>query len=331
MTTRRQLLLLASAFAACAPATSLAQGRKVPRVGVLHAGNAKEPDSVQREPFERGLRELGWRPGSTILIEYRYAEGDISRLPGLAEELVRSGVDVMVARSTAAISAARRASGTIPIVMSSYSGDPVRDGIAKSMSRPGGNVTGMAGHADLDVKRLELLKDALPNIRRVAVVANPTTDRRAFAARMATLEANAQKLRIQTQIYEVMRAQQLTEAFEAIGKAHHDALLVRGDPEVLDIHRVWIAARAAELRLPAIYWWRFFVEAGGLMSYGQSIPAFHHRSADFVHRILKGAKAGDIAIEQPSKFEFVLNLRAAQGLGIEIPKAVTFRADEIVQ
>jgi putative ABC transport system substrate-binding protein len=330
MTTRRQLLL-ASAFAALAPAASLAQGRKVPRVGVLHAGSAKEPDSVQREPFERGLRELGWKPGSTILIEYRYAEGDVSRLPGLAEELVRSGVDVIVARATAAINAARRASGTIPIVMASYPGDPVHDGIAKSMSRPGGNVTGMGGLADLDGKRLELLKDALPNIRRVAVVANPNLDGRAFAAHMATLEASAQKLRLQTQIFEITQAKQLAEAFEAIGKAHPDALLVRGDPEVLDPHRVWITARAAQLRLPAIYWWRFFVEAGGLMSYGGSIPAFHHRSAHFVDRILKGAKAGDLAIERPSKFEFVLNLKAAHGLGIEIPKAVSFRADQIIQ
>lgn len=148
---------------------------------------------------------------------------------------------------------------------------------------------------------------------------------------MARLQASAQKLGIQTEIHEVTRAEQIADTFKAVGRARPDALLVRGDPEVLDIHRAQIAARAAELRLPAIYWWRFFVEAGGLMSYGDSIPAFHHRSAHFVDRILRGAKAGDLAVEQPSKFELVLNLRAAKALGIEIPKSVTFRADQVIQ
>lgn len=174
MTTRRRVLF-AGVLAALLPKASLGQGRKVPRVGVLHAGSAKEADSVQREPFGRGLRELGWVPGSTILIDYRYAEGDVSRLPDMAEQLVRSGVDVIVARATAAINAARRATSTIPIVMSAYPGDPVRDGIAKTLSRPGGNVTGIGGLTELDGKRLELLKDALPNVRRVAVVTNPSS------------------------------------------------------------------------------------------------------------------------------------------------------------
>jgi len=330
MTSRRQFLV-ANALVVLLPTASLAQSRKVPRVGILHAGSAKEADSVQREPFERGLRERGWLPGSTILIDYRYAEGDVSKLPQLAEQLAGSGVDVIVARATAAINAARRATRTIPIVMSAYPGDPVRDGIAKSMSRPGGNVTGIGGLTELDGKRLELLKDAFPNIRRVAVLTNPSLDGPAFAAQMAGLQAFAQKLGLQTQIYEVTRADQIAHAFEALSKARPHALLVRGDPEVLDIHRAAIAARAAQLRLPAIYWWRFFAEAGGLLSYGDSIPDFHYRSADFVDRILKGRKAGELAIEHPSKFELVVNLKAAKALAVEIPKAVTFRADHIIE
>ena len=330
MTTRRQLFL-AAALAAAAPWASLAQSRKAPRVGVLHSGSVKEPDAVQREPFERGLRELGWVPGNSIRIEYRYAEGDVSRLPQLAHELVGSRVDVIVARASAAIHAARRATGTIPIVMSAYPGDPVRDGLAKSLSRPSGNVTGIGGLTELDAKRLELLKDAFPKVRRVAIVANPNLDGAAFGQNMARLKSNAQKLGLETSIFEVRRAADLDATFDGVVKAKPDALLVRGDPEVLDIHRMEIAKRAAQMRLPAIYWWRFFVEAGGLMSYGDSIPAFHHRSADFVDRILKGAKPGDLAIEQPSKFELIVNLKTAKALGMEIPKAVTFRADHVIQ
>lgn len=331
MTTRRQFLL-AGALGSVAPGLSFAQqARRVPRIGALHAGSAKESAAIQREPFERGLREYGWMPGSTVIIEYRYAEGNADKLPELAIDLVRSEVDVIVARANAAIHAARRATTRIPIVMSAYAGDPAADGLVKNHSRPGGNLTGLAGHLELDGKRLELLKEALPRISRVAVVSNPGLDGGRSKERMALLNDYARALRLELQVFEIKRATEIVGTFAAIGKANIDALLVRGDPEVLDPYRAEIAAQAAKLRLPAIYWWRFFVDAGGLMSYGDSIPAFHYRSATYVNRILKGASPAELAIEQPSKFDLVVNLKAAKALGIEIPKAVLFRADEIIQ
>ena len=329
MTTRRQVLA-AGALCVMAPA-SLAQRSKLPRVGVLHAGSAKEPDSVQREPFERGLRELGWVPGSTVAIDYRYAEGDRAKLPALADELVRSKVDVIVARADVAINVARRATSTIPIVMAAYVGDAAADGIVRNPARPGGNLTGIGNFLELDGKRLEILKDAFPACRRVAVLSNPAVDGGRSPERIARLAEAARSLKMDIQVFEIGKVQDLPPSFDTIGKARVDALLVRGDPEVLDAQRAQIAAFANKLRVPSIYWWRFFVDAGGLMSYGNSIPGFHHRSAHYVDRILKGAKAGDLPIEQPTKFEFAVNLKTAKAIGVEIPKAVTFRADHIVQ
>lgn len=329
MTTRRTFVV-AGALCFTAP-NAFAQARKIPRIGVLHVGSSMEPDAVQREPFERGLRDLGWVPRSSIFIDYRYAEGDRSKLPTLADDLVRSRVDVIVARGDAAIHAARKATSTIPIVMSAYAADPAVDGVIKNPSRPGGNVTGIGNFLELDGKRLEILKDTFPSIRRVGVVSNPSLDAGRSAERMAQTRAAAAALKLQIQVFEITRPEQIAGTFAAIGEARPDALLVRGDPEVLDGHRAEIAAHAARLRVPAIYWWRFFVEAGGLMSYGTSIPGFHNRSATFVDRILKGARAGDLPIEQPTKFEFIVNLKTAKAIGIEIPKAVTFRADTIIE
>jgi putative tryptophan/tyrosine transport system substrate-binding protein len=329
MTTRRQFVFAGALGAACGAV--LGQGRRVPRVGVLHVGSAKEPAAVQRQPFERGLSELGWVPGSTVIIDYRYAEGDRSKLGPLADELVRAGVDVIVARADAAIHAARKATSTIPIVMSAYIGDPAVDGVVKNPARPGGNVTGIGNFLELDGKRLELLKDTFPHVRRIGVVSNPTLEGAKSAERMARLSEAAAALKLQVQVFEITRKEQIGDLFSAIGKARPDALLVRGDPEVLDPYRAEIAGHAAKLRIPAIYWWRFFVEAGGLMSYGNSIPGLHNRSATFVDRILKGAKASELPIEQPTKFELVVNLKTAKALGIEIPKAVTFRADHIIE
>jgi putative ABC transport system substrate-binding protein len=326
---RRALL-----FAACSTAFSfgtLAQSRKVPRVGILHVGSAKEPRSVQREPFEGGLRELGWTPGTTILIDYRYAEGDRSKLPSLAKELVLADVDVIVARADAAINAARAATTTIPIVMAAYLSDAAADGVVASLSRPGGNVTGIGGFIEVDGKRLEILKDAFPSVSRVAVITNPTLEGRKFAERMNNLQSAGGALKLQIQVFEVTRADQIAEAFAAAGKARTDALLIRGDPDVLDTHRAAIAAQAAKLRIPAIYWWPFFVEAGGLMSYGNSLPGLHHRSASYVDRILKGARSADLPIEQPTRMELMVNLKAAKASGIEIPKAIVQRADRIIE
>lgn len=328
---RRRDVLVGIALLGAIKDAAAQQAGKLARIGVLHPGSAKEGPSVQREPFERGLRELGWIPGSNVVIDYRYADGDAAKLPQLAAELVRSKADVIVARGVPAIRAARNASASIPIVMSA-SNDPVAEGLVQNLSRPGGNITGIALLTfDLDGKRLELLKETLPAIQRVAVIASPDNEPRGYKDRIAELRAGASALKVSIELFEVKRAEELAGAFASIERGRFDALMVRGDPRVTDPHRHEIVARANKLRLPAIYWWRFYAEAGGLMSYGESIPGFHHRSASYVSRILKGANAGDLAIERPSKFDLTVNLKAAKALGIELPKAILFRADEVIQ
>ncbi|HUQ77108.1 MAG TPA: ABC transporter substrate-binding protein [Burkholderiales bacterium] len=330
MASRRQVLL---ASALCLVASgALAQARRLPRVGLLHTGNSKESPAIQREPFEKGLRDLGWLPASNVLLEYRYAEGDPAKLRALADELVRLRVDVIVARANAAIGAARKATSTIPIVMSAYTGDPGADGIVNTLSRPGGNVTGISSSpVELDGKRLEMLKEAFPKIKRVGVVTNPALYGGFNAERMHTLEDAARSLGLQLQSLEVHRKEDVAAIFTVVNKAKLDALLVRGDPQVLDANRNEIAALAVKARVPAMYWWPFFVDAGGLMSYGESISGFHYRSASFVSRILKGEKVGDLPIEQPRKFDLIVNVKTARAMGIEIPKAVMFRADRVVE
>ncbi len=304
---------------------------KVPKVGVLSPGSSKEAPSVQRDHFERGLREEGWRPGVDLQINYRYAEGNTERLSALAADLLRSGVDVIVARSPAAVQAARQATPTVPIVMSA-SDDPVGEGFVQSMARPGGNVTGIATLVwELDSKRLELLKDTFPKVARVGVLANPEFDIGHFDKRMSALRDAARSLGVQIELFVVQRREQLDGVFTAIKAARLDALLVRADLNVLDHSRGEIARLAASQRLPAIYPWRFFAEAGGLISYGASIAGFHHRSATYVARILKGAKAEALAIEQPRQYELVVNVRAAKAQGIQLPNALLFRADHLIE
>jgi len=304
--------------------------RKVRHVGVLHPGSSKEAPSIQREPFERGLRELGWRSGENVVIDYRYAEGDVSRLPALAKELARAKVDVIVARSTPATVAARNATSTIPIVMSATD-DPVAAGFVASMSRPGGNITGISVLLwELDAKRLEILKDAVPHMTRVAVLVNPNLDGPRYREYIQSLTRHAAALKLHVQMFEARKAEELAPAFARMREAEVHGVLVRADPETLDHQRHQIAALAAKHRLPAVYAWRVSVDAGGLMSYSPSLPAFHHRAATYVSRILKGEKAGELPIEQPTKFELAINVRAARALALEIPRTLLFRADELV-
>ena len=312
------------------PAGSLAQQRKVARVGVLRPGSSKESASVQREPFERGLRELGWAPGSDVVILYRYAEGDPARLPQLASELVKERVDVLVATSVA-IEEVRRASPDVPLVMAA-STDPVLEGLAASLARPGKNATGIAIQTfDLDGKRLEILKEAFPQIRRVALIANPSAEGLGYQERIAEVRAGAKRLNVDLEIFEIGSGDELMAALATIERGRFDGLIARPEPRVMDVHRQQIVASAAKSKLRAIYAFRFYAEAGGLMSYGESIPAFHHRSASFVSRILKGTNAGELAFERPTKFELTVNLRTAKTLGIEVPKAVVFRADHLIE
>ena len=285
---------------------------------------------MQREPFERGLRELGWVPGSDVVILYRYAEGDPARLPWLATELVKERIDVLVTTSVA-IEAIRRAAPHVPLVMAA-SADPVAEGLAASLARPGRNSTGIAIQTfDLDGKRLEILKEAFPQMRRVALLANPTAEPFGYPERIAKVRVGARGLKVDLEIFEVRNADELMAALAAIERGRFDALIARPEPRVMDVYRQQIVAAAAKSKLRAIYAFRFYAEAGGLMSYGESIPAFHHRSASFVSRILKGANAGELAFERPTKFELTVNLKTAKALGIEIPKAILFRADHLIE
>jgi ABC-type uncharacterized transport system substrate-binding protein len=322
---------LAGAFLAAPVAAGAQRVEKLVRVGVLNPGSSTEAREVQREPFERGLRELGWLPGSTIAVEYRYAEGSVARLAELAAELVRSRVDVLVARGPIAIRAARQATSIIPIVMSSAD-DPVADGFVKSLARPDANITGIANLvSDLDGKRLALLKEALPGLARVAVLANPNMDLRRYKDRVTALLATARAMGVDVQVFEVTRPQEIADVFGKIDKARVGAVLLRADTQVLEPNRPQVVAMTAKYRLPAMYPWNYYVEIGGLMSYATSIPGFHHRSATYVDRILRGAKPADLPIEQPTKFELVINLKTAKALGLTIPPSLLQRADQVIE
>jgi len=311
------------------PAGGLAQRRNVSRVGVLRPGSSKEPASVQREPFERGLRELGWAPGSDVVILYRYAEGDPTRLAQLATELVKERVDVLVATSVA-IQEVRRASADVPLVMAA-SIDPVAEGLAESLARPGKNATGIVIQTyEMEAKRLEILKEVFPHVRRVALIANPSVEL-AYARRIDELRSNAARLKVELQTVEVTSREELAAALASIERGRFDALMVRPEPRVMDSARHEIIATAARLKLPAVYAFRLYAESGGLMSYGESIPAFHHRSATYVSRVLKGAKPAELAFERPTQFELVVNLKTAKAAGLQIPKAIVFRANHVIE
>jgi putative ABC transport system substrate-binding protein len=307
---------------------SAAQGpARVPRVGVLHPGSPTETPTVQREPFERGLRDLGWIPGSSVAIEYRYADGRVERLSALAAELVELKVDVIVARGSVAIAAARQVTSSIPIVMSSGS-DPVTAGHVRSLARPGGNVTGIANlTVELDAKRLELLKEALPGLARVGVLDN-VTSRRAAPGR--ELGSASRVLGLDIQSFAITRTDELGEAFAKMARARIGALLLHADPLVLEPNRSQVTALAAKSRVPVMYPWRVYVDVGGLMSYSESIPAFHFRSASYVDRILRGASPAVMPVEQPAKFDLVVNLKAARAIELSLPHDFLLRADEVI-
>ena len=314
-----------------APLAEAQQVGKLVRVGVLSPGSSTEAREVQREPFERGLRERGWLSGSTIAVEYRYAEGSVARLADLAAELVRLRVDVLVARGSIAIRAARQATSIIPIVMSSAD-DPVADGFVKTLARPDANITGIANLvSDLDGKRLALLKETLPGLARVAVLANPNMDLRRYKDRVTALLAHARAMGVDVQVFEITRPQEIADVFGKIDKARVGAVLLRADTQVLEPNRPQVVAMTAKYRLPAMYPWNFYVEIGGLMSYATSIPGFHHRSATYVDRILRGAKPADLPVEQPTKFELVINLKTAKALGLTIPQSLLLRADQVIE
>ena len=331
MTTRRAFIgTLAGGFLAAPLAASAQPAGKVYRIGYLSTGSASATYLRPLEAFRQGLRELGWVEGKNIVIEYRYAEGRIDRLPGLAEELVRLKVDIIVASPTPSALAARDASRTIPIVGLSLT-EPVALGLVASLALPGGNVTGVTYAVDTDIfgKQLELLKEVVPKVRRVAVLSNPTGSP-AYPLTMSNVKAAARSLGLQLQLHEAREPGEIAGAFVAMAKERAVALLVFGDP-MFFVHRGRIADLALKNRLPSMSTQWQWVEAGGLMAYGPSFPDLWRRAATYVDKILKGAKPADLPVEQPAKFELVINLKTAKALGLTIPPSLLQRADEVIQ
>jgi ABC-type uncharacterized transport system substrate-binding protein len=317
------LSLLAAPLAADAQ-----QAGKVPRIGYLRVTSPSDRPPLL-DAFRQRLRELGWVEGQNIVIDYRYAEGRVDRLPDLAAELVRLKVDLIVSAGTQGVTAAKNATETIPIVMIGVR-DPVGTGLIASLARPGGNVTGVSGYAGLEIvaKQLELLKETVPKIRRVAILSNPTNAYHQLAIREVNVAARS--LGVQLQLLEARGPNEFDGAFAAMAKERVGALLVLSDV-MLNSHRTRLADLAARSRLPAAYGVRESVEAGGLMSYGPSFPDFYRRSAAYVDKILKGAKPADLPVEQPMQFELVLNLKTAEALGLTIPPLILFQADEVIR
>ena len=297
---------------------------KVYRIGVL--GGSSPPDPFV-EAFKQGLRELGYVEGQNISIEYRWAGGRVEQLPGLAADLVRLKVDVIVASSQAAV-AAKQATTAIPIVMPIIT-DPVRLGLVASLARPGGNATGFATQNDeLPGKWMELVKETLPKVSRVAVLFHPTYD---GGVQLKASEAAARSLGVRLQALKVERPDDFVTAFAEVQKNRAEALIVSSSG-LFYLHRTRIVEFAAKHRLPTIYHQSgFVVGAGGLMSYGPDFHDLFRRSATYVDKILKGAKPGDLPVQQPTKFELVINLKAAKALGLTIPQSLLQRADQVIQ
>jgi putative ABC transport system substrate-binding protein len=308
-------------------ASQTQQPTNVPRLGLL---SPFSPADTARwhEAFRQGLHNLGWVEGKNISIEYRYAEGRSDRLAGLAADLVRLKVDVIVAAVTPDALAAKHATSTIPIVMASP-GDPVASGLVESLARPGGNITGLSQIApELAGKRLEWLNDIVPTLSRVAVLWDPQD--RGSVLSWHEIQRPARQLGVQLQALEVRSANDLDHAFDKATRARAGALAIMPSPVfVTNLKR--LADLAARSRLPSIFHLREFVDAGGLMAYGPDRSDLFRRAATYVDKVLKGAKPADLPVEQPMKFELVINLKTAQALGLTIPPALLFQADEVLR
>jgi putative ABC transport system substrate-binding protein len=303
------------------------QPAKVPRIGYL-ALNSTSANSPRIEAFRQGLRELGYVEGKNIVIVYRYADGKLDRLPSLATELARTKVDIIVSGGATTTRAAKEATATIPIVMA-QDPDPVGNGFVASLARPGGNITGLSSlSADLSGKRLELLKEILPKLARLAVFETSTNTGNAQQLRETELIAGAFGITLQR--LDILGLKDIEPAFRAAAKGRADAVFLLRGP-VLNSQRTQVVKLAAKSRLPATYPQSEYVEAGGLMSYGVSTADLDRRTATYVDKILKGAKPADLPVEQPIKFEFIINLKAAKQIGLTIPPNVLARADRVIK
>jgi putative ABC transport system substrate-binding protein len=301
---------------------------KVYRIGVLNAGRP-EAGAMEGEALRQGLRALGYVEGQNLVLEYRYAEGSEARLRDMAAELVQLKVDVIVAGAAPGTRAAQHATRTIPIVMTG-SPDPVGEGFIASLARPGGNTTGVSHvRTELIGKQLELLKETVPQSTRIAVLANPAQS--AYPALLHKLTEAAKPLGLALHAVELRGAEELDAAFAAMTQAGADALIVLTGTRLIGPHRGRIVALAAKSRLPAMYNWKVDVDAGGLMSYGPTQRENARLVAVYIDKILKGAKPADLPVEQPTKFELVINLKTAKALRLTIPQSVLVRADEVIQ
>ena len=325
---RKIVLSLLAAFFLAGIQSAVAQPSvRVPRVGLLFIGDASSP-APYVEALRQGLRELGYVEGKNILLEYRYADGKVERLSPLAEELVRLPVDIILTAASPAIHAAKRATDTIPIVFAT-SGNPMATGYIASLAHPGGNVTGLSVmDYELSGKRLELLTEALRKVTRIAVLWNPANG--AMVLKMKEVQGAAQGLRVELKSMEVREPKDFGPALAALPRERADALLTLADPLTV-FYRDRIIETAAKSRLPGMYEEREFVEAGGLMSYGPSFEANYRRAAHYIDKILKGAKPADLPVEQPTKFELVINLKTAKQIGLTIPPNVLARADRVIK
>ncbi len=324
---RRQFVALLGGAAAAWPLAARAQqARNLPTIGFLGASTA----SAQRQwtdAFVQRLRELGWIEGRNIAIEYRWLEGRTERAAEMVAEFVRLKVDVIVTHSAAPVVAAKQATSVIPIVIASAA-DPVGTGLVASLARPGGNVTGLSMQStDLAGKRLALLREVVPGLRRLAIMVNPGAP--AAVLEMSEVEATAKTLGLDIATFEIRRADDIAPAFEAL-KGRAEALYVAPDP-LLTTNRLRINILALGARLPTMHGFRDYVEAGGLISYGANFPDLFRRAADYVDKILRGAKPADIPAEQPTKFDLVINLTTAKALGLTIPESFLLRADEVIE
>jgi putative ABC transport system substrate-binding protein len=328
--TRRILGLLVALVLAFLVAPLAAEARppgKQPRIGFLSPLPSNAPGASRNlEAFQQGLRELGYSEGQHLILEYREASPD--RLAEHAAELVRLPVDVLVTWTTPAIQVAQQATTTIPIVMAA-SGDPIRTGFVASLARPGGNITGLTIlSAELSAKRLELLTQLVPGLARVAVLWNPANP--AMVLEWHEAQEAARRLDVQVQSLEIRGPDDFAGAFAAATQEHAQALYLTADA-LFSIHAPQVLDSAARIRLPTSFHRREFVEAGGLMTYGVNLPDLFRRAATYVDKILKGAKPADLPVEQPTTFEFVINLKTAHALGLTIPPTLLFQATEVIR
>jgi putative ABC transport system substrate-binding protein len=326
-TTVGLIVLLALGVLVAPLASNAQQPAKMYRIGILRRAAHQAADF---EAFREGLRALGYIEGQNLAIEQRYAEGVSERLTALAAELVRLQVDVIVVDGTLPAQAARTATTTIPIVFTTV-GDPVAKGLVASLAQPGGTLTGLTSpNPEIVGKQLELLKEAVPGASRVAVLGNPDTYLVMGGLTLPILQETARALEVQLHVFGVREPQGFEDAFAAMTRWRAEALLILADGMFFS-QRARLVALAAQSRLAAMYEAREFVEAGGLMSYGMSFPDVWRRAATYVAKLLKGAKPADLPVEQPMKFELVINRKSAQALGLTMPPHILFQANEVIQ